>query len=414
MIRRPGTPARSKPRLRLNSSFRVESPEKTLALAKALALKFGISRVSEVTRMDRLGLPVFCSIRPRGQTLRVHAGKGLSPDEARVGAWMEALEYAVAEPANSAWTMRPVTAAELAVQLGPGARLIDLVPALGVVVAEDRRIEAVECEELRSGRKVMLPAEVVFVPFEPSDAASLFGWTSNGLASGNSLEEATLHALLEVLERDAVSMNKPADASQWVDPGSLPQPLADFASTWRALGIALAVRHVPNEFALPCFEACLHEPESGSVDLAGGWGLHPDRGIALTRAVCEAAQSRLSHIHGGREDITGFYATHTEWKASTRKERQGRLVSRMFDERRRIEFDAVPHDPCEGASLPEVLDRVLDLLAGAGFATVYRHRFAAELGNLHVVKVVVPKCEQFEPDSRRIGPRLLARIIGNA
>jgi ribosomal protein S12 methylthiotransferase accessory factor len=39
----------------------------------------GISRVTDITAMDRLGLPVFASIRPRGLALCVNAGKGMKP-----------------------------------------------------------------------------------------------------------------------------------------------------------------------------------------------------------------------------------------------------------------------------------------------------------------------------------------------
>jgi len=57
----------------------------------------GISRVTDITRLDRLGLSVHASVRPRGRSLCVHAGKGMRPEESRVGALMEAVELALAE-----------------------------------------------------------------------------------------------------------------------------------------------------------------------------------------------------------------------------------------------------------------------------------------------------------------------------
>lgn len=372
----------------------------------------GISRVTDLTRMDRLGLPVFASVRPRGLTLRVHAGKGVDAVEARVGALMEAIEYAAAEPAASRWEAAPMCVAELSAQLGDGLRLADFAPLRGARIDARAAIPTVACEDLVSSRCVRVPAELVFVPYAPAGMTHLFGTTSNGLASGNTLAEATLHGLLEVLERDALSMNRPRDASCLVDTDELPEPFAALAGRWRAGGIALAVRHVPNGLGLPCFEAFVHEPGSGDVDLAGGSGLHPDRDIALARAVCEAAQSRLSHVHGGRDDVTGFFAKRRDGAALAA--RRALHLGRCFDGRRRARYAALPHAPIVDRSLAQTLDGLLTRLAAAGFGSVLRHRFAVDLNGLHVVKVIVPRCEDVDGGPARIGPRLWAAMARHA
>jgi ribosomal protein S12 methylthiotransferase accessory factor len=326
---------------------------------------------------------------------------------------MEAVEYAAAEPQNSRWTIEPLSIVDIAAQLGNGLRLADLVPQLGAKAEPSRALPCVACEDVSSRRTIFLPAELVFVPYETDGAPALFGWTSNGLASGNSLEEATLHAVFEVLERDAISLNKPRDASQWVDVEDLPEPLATAASNWRALGIDLSVRRVPNPCDLPCFAACLHDAYSTDVNVAGGMGLHVDREIALARAVSEAAQSRLSCIHGGREDVTDFYAKYGEQEAGARQRAESALLQAAFDKTRRIDFDTVPSTPSDAHSMSRVLDDLMQRMSGAGFGAVIRHRFTLDLNGLHVVKVVVPKCEDVVHDRRRIGPRLLARIVGD-
>ena len=78
-----------------------------MRLARTLMSELGISRVMDITRMDRLGLPVFASVRPRGARLRVHAGKGIRPEEAEVGALMEAVEFAVAESIDTSCELVP-------------------------------------------------------------------------------------------------------------------------------------------------------------------------------------------------------------------------------------------------------------------------------------------------------------------
>jgi len=86
--------------VRLSSSLRTTPPEVTLARARAVAPSLGITRVTDITRLDRVGVPVYASIRPTAApgSLCVNAGKGLHPIEAEVGAYMEAIEFALAEP----------------------------------------------------------------------------------------------------------------------------------------------------------------------------------------------------------------------------------------------------------------------------------------------------------------------------
>jgi ribosomal protein S12 methylthiotransferase accessory factor len=419
------------------SSLRTRAPQDTLARAQAWMPPLGISRVTDITRMDRLGLPVCASVRPRGRTLRVHAGKGVHPIDARVGALMEAVEYAVAEPQRTPWIRERLPLRDLLAACPGMPRAFDLAPRLDamhdlrgailtlppggpeVIAAHldraidlDRLVDAVRCESVADGRAVLLPAELVFVPFDPDDGPSLFGWSTNGLASGNSVAEATLHGLLEVLERDAVAMNVPHDASRWVDPATLPPPFDALASQWASLGVALSVRAVPNAFGLPCFDARLHEPASTTVDLARGFGLHLDRGIAVSRAICEAAQARLSHIHGGRDDITQFFDSVERVDSAERAADRAQKIAAAFDTGNRIAFDAIPQWTVAGATLEALLDRLLSQLRAAGFAQVLRHRFDFPMDDLHVVKVVVPRCEDHDTPPQRMGARLIARVIG--
>jgi len=162
---------------------------------------------------------------------------------------MEALEYAVAEPHASAWAGVTTTVGALVSGLPAGLGFVDFAPRFGVRVAVDQPVLAVECADLIRGGSVLLPEALVFVPSPPSAPELPLGATTTGLASGNTLEEATLHGLLEVMERDAVSMNQAHDRSQWVALDDLPQPFRTIAAHWRTLGIELAVRSVPNAFA---------------------------------------------------------------------------------------------------------------------------------------------------------------------
>lgn len=369
--------------------------------------RLGIVRVTDITRLDRLGVPVFASVRPRGQTLRVHAGKALHPEEARVGALMEAIEFALAELASGNGVDATMSIRRWEAQLPHGLVMADFAPRLGAAVRPLSRLPLCRCEHLASGATVLMPAELLQAPCNACRGAEWFGWSTNGLASGNSLAEATLHALLEILERDALAINRARDQSRRVIEQTLPAPLQSWAAQWRRLGIELVVRQVPNAMRLACFEARLHEASSLDVNIAGGSGLHPDRRIAVTRAVCEAAQSRLSTIHGGRDDITRFYDKYSATADRDRHAREAEHMRGFASDTDCVAFDAVPDRVHR--SVDSALKRLLHDLPTGGFGEVFRmrleHPLAASAG-LHVVKLVVARAEAAASRWHRIGPRL--------
>jgi ribosomal protein S12 methylthiotransferase accessory factor len=330
---------------------------------------------------------------------------------------MEAVEYAVAEHESTLGADAVLSVGELVSQLPDGLRLIDFAPKLGMEITPARKVAVAACEDIATGRRVPVPAELVLVPCPDRPEPPLFDWSTNGLASGNSLEEATLHALLEVLERDAVAMNTARDASARIANDDLPAPFPAWAADWLPRGVELIVRLVPNDFGLPCFAAYLHEAASTDVNLAGGFGLHPDPGTALARAVCEAAQSRLTFIHGGRDDVTHFYAKYRRAGRQAREDEEQRFVAALADSTRSAAWRDVPRPACDDGDEPAaVLEALLARLRSLGFGCVLRRRMeirgsAIDLGGIHVVRVIVPRCEVVDRGEVRVGPRLMARML---
>jgi ribosomal protein S12 methylthiotransferase accessory factor len=305
------------PALDLGGSHRVRSADATLAEIAPKLRGIGITRCADVTGLDRLGIPVFCAIRPTASLLQIANGKGLEPSHARVSALMESIEHLHAElpPAR----LRCASIAELRsggeYHVEPAA-----MPSYGSGVHyTDRTLQDwLPGRHLVTGEVGWLPASAFWIG-EPQ----LTAFSSNGLASGNTPDEAVVHGTLEVLERDAIArlsaggMSAARLAPCAVDLATIDEPrVAGLVDRLRTAGVDLVLMRVPSQVAVHTMWAVLLDPRSplacSRVNL--GQGAHLSPATAAIRAITEAAQSRLTFIHGAREDLAtdsyGHDASH--------------------------------------------------------------------------------------------------------
>jgi ribosomal protein S12 methylthiotransferase accessory factor len=398
--------------IRYASSYRAVSLDLALARARQAQSRFGITRVTEVTHLDRASVPVFASIRPGAceGSLCVHAGKGLTVAEARVGATMEAIEFAYAEPARSRVPL--VSAPPRRVLDGrrrPDA-ILDLCPLAGIAIPNDARLRCVEADDLEGGR-VLVPAELVFFPFSRPSNEMFFGATTNGLASGWSLVEATVHALCEVIERDVLSFERFHVASRPIDARTLPAPLREVKERLHDRGFDTAIRWIPNDFGVACVRALMWERESlDPISVSEGSGCHLDPKVAATRALTEAAQSRLTLIHGARDDIAGRYAKIRRWSGARKRAFSARVIEAMRRGDTPFDFSRAPNPAAGCRSLDDVLSAICDGLRRSGIRRVLRVRLSDADDLVHVVRVLVPGLEFFTEMLPRVGRRL-ARYV---
>lgn len=367
-------------------THRVLSPRNTLARIEPHLSAIGVTRCADVTGLDRIGIPVFCAIRPQGKMIQVTNGKGLGHIDARVSALMEALEVFHAENL-------PPTAIErasLQSMRGEGRAVVDpeLLPhhRHETYFAPDFLIDWTVAEELVTAQQVWLPASSVFFFSSPK----LHDASSNGLASGNELTEATLHALYELIERDAVSrlgadgrIRLDPQRCECVDLDTLAEgPVRDLVSALAKADITLKLMWVKGSTPVHTFWAVLLDktPLAHASTVNTGYGAHLSPEVAATRAITEAAQSRLTYIHGAREDL------HEE---SYRSDRAQAKLFAVFD---RLEGTADWRDFEDRSSddLSKDYRYVVDSLAEAGYRKIYRVDLTRPPFQLPVVKVLVP------------------------
>jgi ribosomal protein S12 methylthiotransferase accessory factor len=269
----------------------------------------GVTRVADVTGFDRIGAPVAQAIRPQARSIAVAMGKGTTLAAARASAMMEAIEGSHAERVALPRLTRRFG------DLHPSRGCLDaadLVAAEGARAAADAPVVCVEGEDLLSGRRFLTPLDTVETDYSRPPESRLFHASSNGLAAGSTPDEATLSALTELAERDALAdwgrLAPQARAARRIDPSSIPEsPAAAWIEAAARAGIGAALWDAANDLGAPVILCRFWAPGFPAPTLARpcfGAGCHPRREVALTRAVAEAAQARLVRILGARDDIS--------------------------------------------------------------------------------------------------------------
>ena len=81
----------------LGGTMRCRDAASTLAWVRPMLPQFGITRLANVTGLDRIGIPVWMCIRPNGRSLSVSQGKGVTAELAQASAVMESIELYHAE-----------------------------------------------------------------------------------------------------------------------------------------------------------------------------------------------------------------------------------------------------------------------------------------------------------------------------
>ena len=378
--------------------MRSSPPETTLLYARQWAATAGISEVRDITELDVLGVPVFVSVRPQARGEAFTFGKGLRSVDAEVGAYMEALEFYFAEPGIGDVSTHWGSARDVAGHERADDAILDFVPLLQREVDLDGPLLLALARDLESGAECAIPAELIYYP-APEVGQSLFGSSTNGLASGNSVLEATIQALLELIERDIWSFEFVRNASKLVEAASLPDGVSEIVGRAEQNGLQLKVRTIPNDYGIPFFAAFVFDLNNPSrKTFNGGWACDLDRDRALIRAVNEAAQSRVAFIHGGRKA-----------PASDADEQVRRHMMGVSDPRQQVLLTDIP-DLAIDSTLQQKLDALIEILRRVVREPIYRVVFTPPDSPLQVVRVVVPLMENLKETRVRLGRRLKAAI----
>jgi ribosomal protein S12 methylthiotransferase accessory factor len=407
---------------------RVVPAAETIRRVMPLMGAIGVTRVAEVTGLDRTGVPNFTSVRPRerGPGISYYNGKGTTRSSAMAGALMEAVERFSAE--HCVLPVHVGDQAEMA-RRGPVVSVDEVIAPRATEYRDGMRLEWVVGHDLLTGRPTFVPLGAVVCPYEAPPGLPVVHYPhTNGLAAGNTIEEALCHALCEVIERDAIAVADaelelapavgrvlggaaPAGESAparfpLIDLDTLPRRARVVAERMRRAGLRVFLRDVTSTAGIATLNCAIVEPHpEGRYIAHGGSGCHPDARVAAIRALTEAAQSRVGHIQGGREDLPHIVRPAARFDPDA-----------IYGSGAIRAFSTVPS--VEHADVADDLRFLVDGLARDGFEQAVAVDVTRPEIGVPTVRVVVPRAESwsvFFSHVRRahLGPRVNRILAGS-
>jgi ribosomal protein S12 methylthiotransferase accessory factor len=375
-----------------DDTHRAIPPEETLKRADAKLPAAGITRVADITNLDRIGIPVFSSIRPMADrgAISVYNGKGATPTEARVSAMMEGLERYSAEIRDR--QLRIDSFSRLDGALDPR----DLI--LPADAEPDAMIPWTTGWDIMNDEEILVPANAVFHPL-PVEYKRLFRTNTSGLASGNVIEEAIFHGLAEVIERDAWAL---VEATRKTGPlicDVEDEQAKGLLDKFEAAEVDVYLRDITSDIGVATCAAAADDVRLRDPTLlTTGMGTHTCSAVAVLRALTEVAQSRLTQIHGAREDTTT-----ADFRKQIGYDRTKRLNKHWFEGSEKKAFSDI--ESFESDDFLQDIRYMLKKLEAAGLDRVIVVDLTREEIGLPVVRVIVPGLEISGVDPERVGKR---------
>ena len=396
----------------IKGTYRVKDPVDTYDSNEEKLRTAGITRITEITHLDRVKIPVFSSIRPTAQSggVSVYAGKGATVEQARASAMMEGFERYSAEKQDIDQEKISISAYnEIKNEsvLNPNDLLLP--KSFENQNIEMQKLEWIEAEEIISESPILVPANAVFHPYIPNReikpcAMAMFKGNTNGLASGNVIEEAVLHGIFEVVERDAWSIfeltkrNKKQIDLDTIENDTVSELVEKFTSQ----GIKIKLMDITADLKIPTIVASADDTvlkDAALLTLGVGTHLNPE--IAAIRALSEVAQSRATQIHGTREDTV-----RADFMRKAGYENMKRTNKDYFvEEDEKINLSDIENKIT--GSIKKDIEVSIEEVQKAGLDKVIYYDLTREEIGVNVARVIIPKAELYCLDEERLGNRAL-------
>jgi ribosomal protein S12 methylthiotransferase accessory factor len=368
-----------------------------------------MTRLANITGLDRIGIPVYVAIRPNSRSLATSQGKGLDHDAAKASALMEGIETWHAETLVNPVRWESYQAL-----------------ARAAVSDGDAVVDPIELPHLRrpgpevpgpwvlgfdimNQRPCWVPLDAVTLNFVgmPERGTELFRST-NGLSSGNHLLEAVIHGFCEIIERDAEALWRLDEELIQLDLARVADPYCrEVIDRVTRAGVLTVAWDLTTDVGVPVYGCAILEPPDPaglrSMGIHYGFGCHLAPEIALSRALTEAVQTRLTYVSGSRDDFLRHeYQQNRDpgllaaiWEEVTSTPSTGRVDARAS---------------LAGDTLEDDVNRLLEAVRVVGIKQVVVVDLTRLEIGLPVVKVLVPGLEGPGAHAHLPGARALRKM----
>lgn len=424
----------SRSKLGTDGSPRAVSAQHTLGVATLICKQIGVTRLADITHMDKLNIPNYSAVLPGTEDyIWVYSGKGQTKVHAQVSALMESIERYSSLPSSCHRKFIQGSYDQLSKEhtiLHPE----EVVEPFNFQYKDYMTMDFISGFEMLSEEFILVPAALALFRYSPKPPAlnPFAFYHTNGLASGNVLEEAICHSLCEVIERDAVSLAQlrasaiPFHSIQYISNALRAQgypltpispelfkddvsifsdvdiydldfqPLKVLIKKFEKAGIPLIIKNITSDIGIPTFIASSVEWLSHDYGyLVEGHGTHPDSRIALSRAITEVSQTRAANIQGARDDLRKIkYGQENSDDKRAWQFTQSKRNSRFSDIRSYLNEDIL-----------DDIKLLLGCLKKVGLTKVIIVDLTiAEIG-IPVVRAIIPGLETFKFTKSVIGLR---------
>ncbi len=413
---------------------RIQPVEKTLDKVYPMITELGISRLANITDMDRLRIPNYSAVLPGTEDyIWVYSGKGPTKNHAKASAIMESIERFSALQRNYTNKLIQGSYEELSKSYNI-LKYDEVIEPLSFSLDPKMIMDYCMGYDLLNDKDILVPASLVifrFVPKSPSVNPYAF-YHTNGLASGNVMEEAICHALCEVIERDSTSIAelvtsafqfhilktmensfiqngvkvRTIESKKFIDDnGIFPdvdlngvknEHIQDLLKRFNDCQISLNIKNITSNLEIPTFIASSVEWINHDYGyLVEGHGTHPDSRIALMRAITEVSQSRAANIQGSRDDLRKM---KYDFEDSDDK-RSWQFMKSTFD----VKFSQIKSFYNE--DILDDIQLILKIFREKGLTKSIIVNLTNPKFNIPVVRAIVPGLETFKINKSIIGDR---------
>jgi thioglycine synthase len=395
----PGITLQQCPKVYILETHRSKAPESTLQFIENTKELVGIKSLRNVTELDRIGLPVFtCDrIRPDGSKTS-HTGKGISNTQALVSLMMEAIERYCSEFRKEYLDGLIQGSYQ---QLSGAYHVLDpqqlILPSFSDFGPE-AGLHWVWGFDLNARKEILVPASAVYHPFSLDEKSPVRTHT-NGLASGNTMEEAIFHGMTEVIERDAWSIakfNDEMNAALVVEDGSEHRFIMDLIRKFEDAAVEVTARDLTTDIGVPVVAAFSQDTVYPNLMPFDGFGAHLDPRVAMARALLELATTRAFFIqkHGieSLQETIPYYYREADLEDPRFYAHEWRRLGEM-----RSQYSA---------DILEDIQTLLNKLERCGLGQTIVVDLTRSDVDIPVVRVIIPGMEVYCFDKERKGQRL--------